>query len=126
MPGLCGRGESGAFVEGGQRIARDVVMPINTNGGQLSGGRRRELGYVHQACLQLWGRAGERQVTPHQVAVTAARSAPLGGEFVVGAGLRTGAMSTEIAHVVTVDVDQITPTSNNNALCMDFILLSSR
>lgn len=81
--GLCGRGESGAFVEGGQRISRSGVMPINTNGGQLSGGRTHGLGYVHEACLQLWGRAGERQVAPHQVAVTAAGGGPLGGSLLL-------------------------------------------
>lgn len=35
--GLCPVGESGRFVEGGARIARDGALPVNTNGGQLSG-----------------------------------------------------------------------------------------
>src|SRR3546814_7395970 len=43
--GLCPTGESGAFVEGGKRIALDGELPINTNGGQLSGGRTHGLGY---------------------------------------------------------------------------------
>jgi acetyl-CoA acetyltransferase len=81
--GLCGRGESGAFVEGGQRIALDGQMPINTNGGQLSGGRTHGLGYVHEACSQLWGRAGDRQVAPHQVALAAAGGGPLGGSLLL-------------------------------------------
>ena len=81
--GLCPRGESGAFVEGGARIARDGVLPINTNGGQLSGGRTHGLGYVHEACLQLWGRAGERQIAPHRVAVAAAGGGPLGGSLLL-------------------------------------------
>src|SRR6201996_1311601 len=76
--GLCPRGESGAFVEGGRRIARDGQLPLNTNGGQLSGGRTHGLGYVHEACTQLWGRAGERQVAPHEVAIAAAGGGPLG------------------------------------------------
>lgn len=81
--GLCPRGESGRFVEGGQRIAREGEMPLNTNGGQLSGGRTHGLGYVHEACLQLWGRAGERQIAPHQVAVAAAGGGPLGGSLLL-------------------------------------------
>jgi acetyl-CoA acetyltransferase len=81
--GLCPRGESGAFVEGGSRIARDGSMPLNTNGGQLSAGRTHGLGYVHEACLQLWGRAGERQVAAHQVAVAAAGGGPLGGSLLL-------------------------------------------
>ena len=67
---LCGRGESGAFVEGGSRIARDGDLPINTNGGQLSAGRMHGWGYVGEACTQLWGAAGDRQVSPQpQLAV---------------------------------------------------------
>ncbi|WP_221410300.1 thiolase family protein [Paraburkholderia dinghuensis] len=81
--GLCPRGESGAFVEGGHRIARNGQIPINTNGGQLSGGRTHGLGYVHEACTQLWGRAGERQVAPHEVAVAAAGGGPLGGALLL-------------------------------------------
>lgn len=81
--GLCPRGESGRFVEGGSRIARDGLIPINTNGGQLSGGRTHGLGYVHEACSQLWGRAGPRQVAPHQVAVAASGGGPLGGSVLL-------------------------------------------
>ena len=60
--GFCGKGESGPFVEGGQRIARDGVLPLNTHGGQLSAGRLHGYGFLHEACVQLWGEAGERQV----------------------------------------------------------------
>lgn len=80
---LCGKGESGAFVEGGGRIALEGAMPINTNGGQMSGGRTHGLGYVHEACLQLWGRAGERQLRAHDVAVAAAGGGPLGGSLLL-------------------------------------------
>lgn len=81
--GFCRRGEGGSFIEGGQRIGLDGQLPFNTNGGQLSGGRTHGLGYVHEACLQLWGRAGERQVRRHAVAVAAAGGGPLGGSLLL-------------------------------------------
>lgn len=55
-------GEAGAFLEGGHRIARDGELPLNTNGGQLSGGRLHGYGFLHEACVQLLGEAGERQL----------------------------------------------------------------
>jgi acetyl-CoA acetyltransferase len=60
--GFCDVGEAGAYVEGGQRIARDGELPVNTDGGQLSGGRLHGYGFLHEACLQLRGEAGDRQV----------------------------------------------------------------
>jgi acetyl-CoA acetyltransferase len=81
--GLVPRGESGRFVEGGHRIARNGSLPINTNGGQLSGGRTHGLGYVHEACSQLWGRGGERQIAPHRVAVVASGGGPLAGSLLL-------------------------------------------
>ena len=60
--GLCGRGESGPFIEGGHRIAIDGELPLNTHGGQLSSGRLHGYGFLHEACVQLWGEGGARQV----------------------------------------------------------------
>ena len=60
--GFCDVGEAGAFVEGGARVARDGDLPVNTNGGQLSGGRLHGFGFLHEACVQLRGEGGERQV----------------------------------------------------------------
>ena len=60
--GFCGKGESGPFIEGGQRIARDGELPLNTDGGQLSAGRLHGYGFLHEACVQLWGEGGERQL----------------------------------------------------------------
>jgi acetyl-CoA acetyltransferase len=78
--GFCGHGEGGAFVEGGARIARDGELPLNTHGGQLSAGRLHGYGFLHEACLQLWGEAGERQVDGSpEVAVAAAGGGPLAG-----------------------------------------------
>jgi acetyl-CoA acetyltransferase len=78
--GFCGRGESGPFVEGGARIARDGELPLNTHGGQLSAGRLHGYGFLHEACVQLWGEAGERQVPGNpEVGVAAAGGGPLAG-----------------------------------------------
>jgi acetyl-CoA acetyltransferase len=78
--GFCGKGESGPFVEGGARIALDGEIPLNTQGGQLSGGRLHGYGFLHEACVQLWGEGGERQVPGSpQVAVAAAGGGPLAG-----------------------------------------------
>ena len=70
--GLCPKGESGAFVEGGSRISR-----------QVSGGRTHGLGYVVEACEQLWGRSGERQLAAHNVAVAAAGGGPLASSLLL-------------------------------------------
>jgi acetyl-CoA acetyltransferase len=78
--GFCGHGEGGPFVEGGTRIARDGELPLNTHGGQLSAGRLHGYGFLHEACLQLWGKAGARQVLGDpEVAVAAAGGGPLAG-----------------------------------------------
>jgi acetyl-CoA acetyltransferase len=60
--GICGAGEAASFVEGGERIALDGVLPLNTSGGQPSTGRFHGYGHTYEACLQLWGLADERQV----------------------------------------------------------------
>ena len=60
--GFCGRGEAGAFLDGGKRIALDGDLPLNTGGGQLSAGRLHAYGFVHEAVTQLRWAAGARQV----------------------------------------------------------------
>jgi acetyl-CoA acetyltransferase len=82
--GFCGKGEGGPFIDGGERIARDGVIPLNTHGGQLSSGRLHGYGFLHEACVQLWGEGGDRQVVRAngrrpEVAVAAAGGGPLGG-----------------------------------------------
>ncbi len=77
--GFCGEGESGAFVEGGDRIALGGALPVNTDGGQLSGGRLHGLGYLHEVCLQLRGEAGARQVPDARVGLVAVGAIPYVG-----------------------------------------------
>ncbi|MBV1687863.1 thiolase family protein [Novosphingobium sp. G106] len=60
--GLCKPGEAASFVEGGSRIGLGGELPLNTSGGQLSAGRFHGYGHTHEACIQLWGRGGDRQV----------------------------------------------------------------
>ena len=68
--GLCPRNEGGRFIEGGARIRVGGELPLNTGGGQLSGGRMHGYGALHQACRQLRGEAEGVQVEPRpQVAV---------------------------------------------------------
>jgi acetyl-CoA acetyltransferase len=77
--GFCGVGESGGFVAGGSRISLGGQLPVNTNGGQLSGGRLHGLGFLQEMCLQLRGQAGARQAEPARVAVVAVGAMPYVG-----------------------------------------------
>ena len=90
--GFCARGEGGPFVDGGTRIAREAAgvpgsVALNTHGGQLSAGRLHGFGFLHEACLQLWGEAGERQVRidggDPSVGIAAAGGGPLAAAFLL-------------------------------------------
>jgi acetyl-CoA acetyltransferase len=83
--GFCGHGESGPFLEGGGNIARDGgVLPLNTHGGQLSAGRLHGYGFLHEACVQLWGEGGEHQVPGDpEVGVACAGGGPLAGALLL-------------------------------------------
>lgn len=83
--GFCAHGEGGPFVEGGHNIAREGgVVALNTHGGQLSAGRLHGYGFLHEACTQLWGEAGDRQVSGSpEVAIAAAGGGPLAASLLL-------------------------------------------
>ena len=90
--GFCGRGESGPFVEDGVTISRTGTLPINTAGGQLSGGRLHGFGLLHEACVQLRGDGGDRQVLtgrggPPEVAAVSNGGGPIAGSLLLTRGL---------------------------------------
>jgi acetyl-CoA acetyltransferase len=60
--GFCDVGESGEWVADPARISLGGDRPLNTAGGQLSGGRLHGFGHLHEACLQVRGEADARQV----------------------------------------------------------------
>ena len=78
--GVCGRGEAAAFVSDPARIAIEGELPLNTGGGQLSAGRLHGFGHLHESCVQLWRRAGARQVPGEpRVALSCTAGGPRGG-----------------------------------------------
>jgi len=76
--GFCQRGEGGPFVEGG-RVRLGGALPLNTWGGQLSGGRLHGFGFLAEAIRQLRGECAARQVKDCEVAVVAAGGGPIAG-----------------------------------------------
>ena len=58
----CEFGESGEWVSNPARFTLGGELPINTAGGQLSGGRLHGFGHLHEACVQVRGDGGPRQV----------------------------------------------------------------
>jgi acetyl-CoA acetyltransferase len=78
--GLCADGEAGPFVDGASRIALDGELPLNTYGGQLSAGRMHGYWVLHEACVQLRGHGGARQVARQpEVAVVSNGGGPIAG-----------------------------------------------
>lgn len=86
--GFCAVGEAKDYLEGGQRISLEGELPLNTAGGQLSAGRLHGFGLLHEACVQLRGQGGERQVPGEpEVAVVANGGGPIAGTMLVTQGV---------------------------------------
>ncbi len=88
--GFCGKGEAKDFLKDTSNIALEGKIPLNTHGGQLSAGRLHGYGFLHEACTQLWGEGGERQLqnfgkSAPKLAVAAAGGGPLGGCMLLSA-----------------------------------------
>jgi acetyl-CoA acetyltransferase/uncharacterized OB-fold protein len=81
--GFCGTGEAKDFLEGGENIALGGRLPLNTHGGQLSGGRLHGYGFLHEAVLQLRGQAGARQVAGAEIGVVSNGGGTPGGAMLL-------------------------------------------
>lgn len=82
--GFCEHGKVGEFLDDGARIALEGPLPINTSGGQLSGGRLHGMGFLHEACVQLWGEGSRRQVAGGpEVAAVGVGGGPVGGAMLL-------------------------------------------
>jgi acetyl-CoA acetyltransferase len=78
--GFSAHGAAGAFMDDIERFSKDGDFPINPHGGQLSAGRLHGYGFLHEACLQLWRDAGDRQITKEvEVAAVGVGGGPEGG-----------------------------------------------
>ena len=74
--GWCKKGEGGAFVADGH-IAPGGTIPVNTFGGWLAGYHLGDMGGFIEACVQLRGEAGQRQVADARFGIVAGG----GGEY---------------------------------------------
>jgi acetyl-CoA acetyltransferase len=68
--GFCPRGEGGAFVRSGAIRHQGGSLPVNTDGGQLSGGYVWGMTHVREAVEQMRGSAANQVVGARTVLVT--------------------------------------------------------
>lgn len=72
--GLCPPEQGLDLIGDGDAVDPSGILPLNTGGGQLSGGRLHGFGHLYEACQQLWGRCPGRQVHDAEVAVVSTGS----------------------------------------------------
>jgi acetyl-CoA acetyltransferase len=77
--GIAERGGAAEVICKPDTVLWDGPLPINTWGGQLSGGRLHGLGFLVECVRQLRGEAEGRQVARHEVGVATVGGGPIAG-----------------------------------------------